>query len=143
MSDQGDLGSVLLWNRGQDSLQESHRFREARQWIVGLFLVFERRDAFEFHVDQSADEAGKVDDSAAYGRSFALGGRRGHVFDVEVEQAVAALADRAQQVGSDANGVSDVDAQADTVVERLDGVVDALGRREVTVARARDCGSRS
>ena len=61
--------------------------------------------------------------------------RRGNVLDMQVEQAVSAIPDRAQQVSSDANGVADVDAQADPVVERLDRVVDALGSREVTVAR--------
>ncbi len=53
---------------------------------------------------------------------------------MEIEQAVAVSAHRADQVGSDSNRVADVDAQANPMVERFDRIVDALRSWKITVA---------
>ena len=128
--------ALTLSERRQNAFHEPHGFREAGERVVGLFLVFECRDPFELDVHERVHEARDVDDSPAERCPLSSRVRRGHVLDMQIEQTVSVTPDRAQQVSSDANGVADVDAQADPVIERFDSVVDALGRRKVPIARA-------
>ena len=104
------------------------RFGQPGQRVVRLVFVFERNDARVFVLDEDPQKGRYVDDPPAHLDLAPLGRGLGHVLHVNVQEAIEKLLRGRQKVGDNADRVSDVDTQADSLVEVLDTLVHAFRR---------------
>ena len=118
----------------QHAANVADRFGQARQRVVGLFLVFEGQESRVTDLEERAEQPRQVDHAAPAGCADSLCRRRRDILDVHVQQSIGTLLRDRCRILADAHRVPDVVAEADPLVERLDPFVGQIGRRIHVVA---------
>ena len=123
----GPFGGLLVAHAGEDAAHVGEALEDARHGVFGVNLVFEIDVAGVANVDERLEDGADGHDALADGNLRFLGSGVGEILDMDVVEARAGGVDGGDDVGSGAQGVAEVDAEADARVQILDGGEDVEG----------------